>query len=254
MEYGDVHRMFLQGIMSHNMLAETDALLMFSKIHEHVQGEECRSLKEMASAIKLINDHTSPVNQKVKKVTSEVTGGPYYVLVNTVQASIPSKVPRHAKAASQVEKEFLKAVLDAIVASPDGYISTVACLNLSNTLPTARITRTDADKLLERMVERKWFLEKSSTVCLSPRCQAEMEPYIRQALGDDADCTLCTSLILQGQTCVHCLSKFHRHCVSKYLARQPWRKCPKCPKCRGEWNDDALCSVATDDELMDDDD
>ena len=57
--------------------------------------------------------------------------------------------------------EFFKKIVESIVTSGIGCISSVACLNLSDAL-NKRISKIDAEALMTRFVTERWFDEVST--------------------------------------------------------------------------------------------
>jgi hypothetical protein len=111
----------------------------------------------------------------------------------------------------------------------------------------ASINKTDADRILNELVENNWF-EKSTAgyFSLGTRGIMELGRWLVATYNEPEaeqnewqrikNCTGCRQIITVGQRCTEdqCGCRLHEYCVNKYFEQQAEGD-KKCPVCRADW-------------------
>ncbi|XP_069676148.1 non-structural maintenance of chromosomes element 1 homolog isoform X2 [Periplaneta americana] len=227
--YSDIHRMFLQTMMSCRMLKYEEACVSFCKISQSVTGIEDEMTqtpraKDMEKAITVINQVIKRFYMEIRLALDEYTSDRYYLLVNLVSNEITSKTFGRFTAA---EMEFFKKVLFEIVCSENGYITSTECLNLNSVLP-GNTTKSEVEILIDKFCRELWLCEKDGKIYLSLLGIVELEPLLSSVYKDYiTTCLLCNHIVIQGYRCSECNILFHLYCVKHYCRRQ-MLVCPQC--------------------------
>lgn len=226
-DLNDAHRMFLQGMISRRVCNQHEMQDLCELSCQNC-GETAPSDNEgFERFISKINSHIRPLHMELSKGISEDDEKLHYALINLCE----TPVSRMSIDYTPTDLEFFKKIVEKIVTDSDnGALSSTSILNLTNQLER-RITKNNAQDLLERFIEDQWLLQKSGAVSLSIRSILELGHYIQAMYAEDITvCALCKKLVLKGQYCADsdCTVKIHKHCSKRYFKDTKDKKCPKC--------------------------
>nr|XP_019573948.1 PREDICTED: non-structural maintenance of chromosomes element 1 homolog isoform X1 [Rhinolophus sinicus]XP_019573949.1 PREDICTED: non-structural maintenance of chromosomes element 1 homolog isoform X1 [Rhinolophus sinicus]XP_019573950.1 PREDICTED: non-structural maintenance of chromosomes element 1 homolog isoform X1 [Rhinolophus sinicus] len=223
----DVHRRFLQLLMTHGVLEEWDV----KRLQKH-----CYKVHDCGAPVEKLEDFISNINSvleslyiEIKKGVTEDDGRPIYALVNL--ATTP--ISKMASDFAENELDLFRKALELIVDSETGFASSTNILNLVDQLKGKKMRKKDAEHVLQKFVQNKWLIEKEGDFTLHSRAILEMEQYIRETHPDAMKvCNICHSLLIQGQSCDTCGIRMHLPCVAKYFQSSSE---PRCPNCNDYW-------------------
>ncbi|XP_029801860.1 non-structural maintenance of chromosomes element 1 homolog isoform X1 [Suricata suricatta] len=223
----DVHRRFLQLLMTHGVLEEQAV--------RHLQ-KHCYNVHDCTAAVEDLEDFINNINSvleslyiEIKKGATEDDGRPVYALVNLATTSVSKMSSDFA----ENELDLFRKALDLIIDSETGFASSTNILNLVDQLKGKKMRKKEAEQVLQKFVQDKWLIEKEGEFTLHSRAILEMEQYIRETYPDAVKiCNICHSLLIQGQSCETCGIRMHLPCVAKYFRSSPE---PRCPHCNDYW-------------------
>ncbi|XP_032098900.1 non-structural maintenance of chromosomes element 1 homolog isoform X2 [Sapajus apella] len=197
----DVHRRFLQLLMTHGVLEERDVKRM--QKHCYKVHDRNATVDKLEDFINNINSVLESLYIEIKRGVTEDDGRPIYAL------------------------------LELIIDSESGFASSTNILNLVDQLKGKKMKKKEAEQVLQKFVQNKWLIEKEGEFTLHGRAILEMEQYIRETYPDAVKiCNICHSLLIQGQSCETCGIRMHLPCVAKYFRLNAE---PRCPHCNDYW-------------------
>jgi len=216
--------------MSRGILTGGEVKLLHKFVHQRFgQPYEASRLAEFVNTI---NIHIRPLHLEIKKIVNEVTEVHCYALANNAE----SDITRLSSDYSVNELEFFKKLVEAVVESEGGCISSTEALNLTEDLER-KMTKKDAQDLLEKLEKSKWVFQDKGQIYLSPRSILELDKYIQDQFPAMATkCNLCNRLCITGKNCPRCDVKLHNHCAARYFNGQSDNICPG-KECSVEWTD-----------------
>ncbi|KAK2167679.1 hypothetical protein LSH36_25g03061 [Paralvinella palmiformis] len=223
----DSHRMFLQGFMSHGILIARDVRKLYKT--SCARFNEPHPDEGLAEFVKVINAAIKPIHLEIRKAISEDTGSHCYGLVNTRE----SEITKLASDYTVNELEFFKKMIEAIVESDTGTISTIDSLNLVHQVD--KMAKKEAEFLLKKLERENWLNKNAEGVySLSPRSLLELEQYLFDQYPESTvQCNMCKRICVQGQDCTECPVKLHKHCANTYFNKMEIKRCPgqNCNQC-----------------------
>ncbi|XP_076584266.1 non-structural maintenance of chromosomes element 1 homolog isoform X4 [Chaetodon auriga] len=191
-QMGDSHRRFLQTMMANGIVDEQGAETLHRyccETHNTQHGPD-----KLDDFIDTINSKLQPLFMQIRKGMSEDTGHQYYALVNMAE----TEVTRMSLDYADNELELFRKTMDLIVSSDNGKASSTDILNISDTLTTKKLKKSETEHLLNRLVHDKWLSENRGEYTFSTRCIIEMEPYIRTVYQDQVKvCHICHNMAFQ---------------------------------------------------------
>ncbi|XP_003418876.2 non-structural maintenance of chromosomes element 1 homolog isoform X3 [Loxodonta africana] len=222
----DVHRRFLQLLMTHGVLEEQAV----KRLQKH-----CYKVHDCNATVEKLEDFINNINSvleslciEVKKGVTEDDGRPIYALVNLATTS----VSKMASDFAENELDLFRKALELIIDSESGFASSTNILNLVDQLKGKKMRKKEAEQVLQKFVQNKWLIEKEGEFTLHSRAILEMEQYIRATYPDSVKmCNICHSLLIQGQSCETCGIRMHLPCVAKYFRSSSEPRCPHCNDC-----------------------
>ncbi|XP_053413081.1 non-structural maintenance of chromosomes element 1 homolog isoform X3 [Nycticebus coucang] len=231
----DVHRRFLQLLMTHGVLEEWE----IKRLQKHCYRVHDRNatVEKLEDFINNINSVLESLYIEIKKGFTEDDGRPIYALVNLATTSISKMATDFA----ENELDLFRKALELIIDSETGFASSTNILNLVDQLKGKKMRKKEAEQVLQKFVQNKWLIEKEGEFTLHTRAILEMEQYIRETYPDAVKiCNICHSLLIQsflfqGQSCETCGIKMHLPCVAKYFQSNSE---PRCPHCNDYWPHD----------------
>uniref|UniRef100_A0A5F9DQU0 Non-structural maintenance of chromosomes element 1 homolog n=1 Tax=Oryctolagus cuniculus TaxID=9986 RepID=A0A5F9DQU0_RABIT len=162
----DVHRRFLQLLMTHGVLEEWD----MERLQRHCyKVHDCNApIDRLEDFINNINSVLESLYIEIKKGVTEDDGRPIYAL------------------------------LELIIDSETGFASSTNILNLVDQLKGKKMRKKEAEQVLQKFVQNKWLIEKEGEFTLHSRAILEMEQYIRETFPDSVkSCNICHGLLIQ---------------------------------------------------------
>lgn len=223
----DVHRRFLQLLMTHGVLEECD----IKRLQRHCYKVHDRNapVEKLEDFINNINSVLESLYIEIKKGVTEDDGRPIYALVNLATTS----VSKMASDFAENELDLFRKALELIIDSESGFASSTNILNLVDQLKGKKMRKKEAEQVLQKFVQNKWLIEKEGEFTLHGRAILEMEQYIREVYPDAVKvCNICHGLLIQGQSCETCGIRMHLPCVAKYFQSNAE---PRCPHCNDYW-------------------
>lgn len=225
--YCDAHRYFLQSIMQRGVVNDQECKVLLEKSCE-MAGEDAEEHK-IHSFMTLINKQIQPFHLEVRKGIDEDDGSDVYALISITDHDI-----NHLAVGgyfSKAEIEIFHRIVDHVIASDEGTVSSTDVLNLTEDLPQKNISKSDVEVLLIKLMNQQWIGEKDGIIFLSPRTILELEPYLKSQFPDVIDyCSICKNMVLRGHRCSSCNCRIHNYCASTYFRgiSERDRKCPSC--------------------------
>lgn len=222
----DVHRRFLQLLMTHGVLEEWEVKRL--QKHCYKVHDSNATIEKLEDFINNINSVLGPLYIEIKKGVTEDDGRPVYALVNLATTSISKMASDFA----ENELDLFRKALELIIDSDTGFASSTNILNLVDKLKGKKMRKKEAEHVLQKFVQNKWLIEKEGEFTLHSRAILEMEQYIRETFSDSVKtCNICHSLLIQGQSCGTCGIRMHLPCVAKYFQSNSRPRCPNCEDC-----------------------
>ncbi|XP_057551406.1 non-structural maintenance of chromosomes element 1 homolog isoform X2 [Hippopotamus amphibius kiboko] len=212
----DVHRRFLQLLMTHGVLEECDVRRL--QKHCYQVHDRNATVEKLEDFINNINSVLESLYIEIKKGVTEDDGRPIYALVNLATTSISKMASDFA----ENELDLFRKALELIIDSETGFASSTNILNLVDQLKGKKMRKKDAEHVLQKFVQNKWLIEKEGEFTLHGRAILEMEQYIREMYPD----------AVKGQSCETCGIRMHLPCVAKYFQSHSE---PRCPHCNDYW-------------------
>lgn len=227
--YHNGHRLLLQVMISKKIVTENEARDFYTKV--------CSTCNEDANPDKFtefiatINNQLESLFMELRRGRSEDTGDVYYSLVNKAE-------DEHSKLATEYqphEIEFIKSMLNMIIESENGSVSSVDLINIGMDL-TKKISAQAAQELLNKLIDGGWIKENGGKAFLGSRTIIELGSYLKNKYKDHVgECMLCLDFVIMGDLCDGCGTKIHKYCAAMNFQSLPQNK-RKCPKCKSEWN------------------
>lgn len=212
--YRNEHKIILQTVMNEGALHEDRVRELVIRLFDH---------NNMARVLSEINAKLRPLYMTVKCINCELTGQLYWIFTSTVQDKIASFHPEF----SQAELDLLRSVYSEIVSSHNGCVSSTFCLNLCSTLDQ-KLTKTDGEEFLKKMVDRKWLCCKDGKFYMGVRSIGELLQYFKDTYENNLQiCTLCKQELFHGEKCEKCDAITHVYCLENYT-RNGGLGCPNC--------------------------
>lgn len=216
------HRLFVQCFIAKPFMSEQDAKDTYIKCCQAFQGND--DLANFDKFIRTANKSLQPLFLEVRKGVSEDDGKQYYGLVNVSE----DQISKFATSYTSHDVEFFRKVMDLVVQSDDGTVTSVDLLHAAADLEKP-MTASHAENLLELWVKDKWLSQSLGDCWLGPRGVLELHPYLKRVYEEFiVDCKLCMDIVLRGQSCAACDVKLHHHCAARYFRGRNNRKCPVC--------------------------
>ncbi|KAK7863280.1 hypothetical protein R5R35_005326 [Gryllus longicercus] len=184
--YGDVHRRFLQSFVYYPAQTEKEAF----GVYRHACLEQGQQLGCLNTLIEEINRViTRFTTLEIKTGLCELTSKKYYVATNTTECTWMKSTSIYSKK----EQYIFKRIVNELIRSAKGYVSSIAFLNLP---VKGSITKSERVEILSKFVRDKWLSVKEGNYYMGVRGVLELEPYILQHYRDMLSfCPLCNKLI-----------------------------------------------------------
>ncbi|EGF79527.1 hypothetical protein BATDEDRAFT_89598 [Batrachochytrium dendrobatidis JAM81] len=225
--YGDVHRMFLQGLMVRQVMTVTDATELYTKIAQ----QEKTSMLGLAAFVNQINAELgNKVGLEVKRGIDPNTGKDTLVLINIHT----DELAQLAAAYTPSEVSFFKKMIELLIVEKSNglyELSSLKALRAASHVKPA-LTKENAEMLISRLVQDNWLLDRNGKLTLGVRSIFELRPYLLEEYPEDIfECSSCFQILTTNTTqCANneCNVALHQHCVFKVFGDRAIRNCYKC--------------------------
>lgn len=230
-EMNDSHRLFLQAILSHGIFNSTQVLEFYTLACQRIG--ETADKDQLGEFVQTINLCIKPLSLEIKKGIGEHNGKSYYTLVNTSEQDI-TRLSSHYTAN---ELEYFKKLVEIILDSDAGTVSSTKALNLGSTMEK-KMNVQEVQELINKLEHYHWVEEpetKRGHICLSTRAIMELTHYMETQFPTQVvKCNLCKKLCLQGQNCSRCDARLHHFCAGRFFKDQAEPHCPV-SNCGAAW-------------------
>ncbi|XP_076086276.1 non-structural maintenance of chromosomes element 1 homolog isoform X1 [Mytilus galloprovincialis] len=237
MSMKDSHKLFLQSFMSRGLLDAKEVRQLYRtcclKFNEKYAEKEEDQKAHLLEFVRTINRNIQPFHMEIKKGVSEEEGKSFYCLVCTSDTSITKLASDY----TQPEMEFFKRLIESIIDSDNGEIGSTSAINSVDKLEKVnkKLSKQDAQTLLERLEAQKWIEISRGRVSLATRALLELEQYILEVYSNITDkCNVCKRLCVKGQSCDSCNTKLHFHCATRFFQNKENPRCPN-KECGVNW-------------------
>jgi hypothetical protein len=272
-EYGNKHRAFLQALSSRQTITFAEAQPLIAAI-ETSQTPDRPTLandvtpEDFKDYVHTVNSAISPFDFEIRSLQHQSSKERVYAFVNTTSDALTQMSTMH----SADEIAFVKRLLDAMFETYNTQRAEVMAITNFQALKLAKandpqrresqtqtqaaqgLTMTQADKLLESMLEEGWFeLSQKGFYSLTPRSLMELrgwliDMYNDQEEEDDDDdddeearhekikfCVACRDIVTIGQRCPNlpCNARVHNACARNMF--RSMRESETCPTCQTAW-------------------
>ncbi|KAJ7632558.1 hypothetical protein FB45DRAFT_1146824 [Roridomyces roridus] len=227
----DVHRLFLQAVLSRGFLSAKLAQVLWEKSRDAVQAVGGDDV-ELAPA----GDWDT---SSFRQFQEEMTGREMYAIVNRKDDPIAQMATEYTPG----EIAYFKAMVSRAnharsTSNPSPYPPWLRLREVAALKPKSNMSKTQAEVVLASFVAQGWLLRsKRGRYSLSTRAVLELLPYLKSTYPDEiAECTICLEMVTKGVACTtaQCQACTHYHCFKKYMRTR--RR--ECPSCNNEWPGD----------------
>ncbi|KAJ3004888.1 hypothetical protein HKX48_000993 [Thoreauomyces humboldtii] len=123
----------------------------------------------------------------------------------------------------------------------DSYeVSSMAALSEASRMKPV-ISKKDAESLIERLIVRKWLVDRNGLISMGLRTVLELQTYLKDQFKERIhECTLCLEILTSDYvrcTVANCQTRLHTYCSATYFRD---RTEPRCPSCRDPWRGESL--------------
>ncbi|CAL8134996.1 unnamed protein product [Orchesella dallaii] len=249
-EYGDMHRLVLQGIMAAGYLDVKGVKKLFQ--------ESCKQLKCKVPAVehlsppfiqrvvREINERIKDYDMMIRSATCEVTGEKFYVFLVTIEKQVMKFQTYFTKA----ELDLFKKIMDSLLRKRKYFsITETDCVNIGGDIDPRSFNKLNAEDFVVKMISLQYFTkvynnknnEDEYEITLGFRTIREFEPIFREVYHDVfTNCCLCKLILLNGLQCPKCPAVIHRGCLKKYI-----KTSKICVSCKGPWRTEGSLLIRT---------
>ncbi|GHJ86741.1 hypothetical protein NliqN6_3143 [Naganishia liquefaciens] len=264
--FTDLHRVYLQALLSRRFISETVALELYKravKAVREIKGEAYEppfslSRKGLQSFVDEIGEGIAELGLALTVTRDETKEGRLWIcVVNTDTASEPNDVTQMASDFSSLEITYYRRIISEIIEEsyPANSVSSVQALNIAGDLEPTPIPKSQAQDILAALVSRGWLAKSArSRYRLGTRAMVELEPWLKSTFGEADEeeeeeghlkgCIQCSRLLLQGLKCPgrDCSVHVHLFCYERLLSANRHQ----CKKCKISWRSSEPTPVGED--------
>lgn len=227
--YNDLHRTFLQTMMSRVIVSKKSACELLAQISTlcGYRVANAVSADELMEIVDEINAKVSDFGQQLLSIKAESNSQDFLVFINLIDDSSVMEKIDHIY--SVKEREVFRLLLENIVRSENyGSLSLMEALNC---IPNMRAG--DVQDIIEKLVADQWFVETNAgRLVPAPRCIAEFDLYFKKNFQDYVQKCTCDTVVFYGVKCPLCSAINHRHCFLSFNKRRKEGQPNKCPSCQ----------------------
>ncbi|KAI9652042.1 MAG: hypothetical protein M1831_007234 [Alyxoria varia] len=274
------HRAFLQAFLARSTFTFPQAKPVLATIMSAQQGRgvlvEDITQPDFDSYISALNGAISPYDFEIRYTIPQryktARAERMYALVNTTSDPITQLATTH----TADEMAFVQRVLDDMFEKYNTpqretmAIKGIQAVNLArsssnrasgqhividgdeaetqaSTSNSGALTKTQAQNVMDSLVDEGWFRRVGDYYTLSPRAIMELRGWLVETYNEPPDedgtpgveriksCQACREIVTMGQRCKEktCKGRLHEHCVANMFRTQRGEE--KCPICRRDW-------------------
>ncbi|CAO3665681.1 unnamed protein product [Umbelopsis ramanniana] len=219
-EYNGTHRLFLQSMLSHRIMKESQAEEIYEKICDMLNGD-------------------LDVDLALRRTVDEYNSSAIIALVNTRG----DEIAQLATTYTANEIAFFKRALELIVTADDEAfsLSSMAAIREGPRLKPA-LSQRETEELLNKLVADKWLMRRrDGYYVLHMRSIIELQNYLKETFENEIhECLMCMEIVTVGERCSQgrCEVRLHSHCAAGYFPEQDNGSEIKCPTCGTTWERD----------------
>ncbi|XP_072170277.1 non-structural maintenance of chromosomes element 1 homolog [Diadema setosum] len=213
------HKLLVQTLLAQGLLTEEEMEGIYTEIKERCNVTNAVPLAQFKDTI---NTQLNKVSMEIKHTRDDDTGTPMYALV-MLWTDLATDYSHHYQ---PQQIEYFKKVVNAIVTSERGVVSSTDLLNLVDECERP-MSKTDTQDTLQRLMEDKWLNERDGEIWLSSRTIMEQETYLRETYDCVDECEFCKQIAIKCQICSQCGIKRHSYCAERFTRPQE-RVCRRC--------------------------
>ncbi|KAK4620201.1 Non-structural maintenance of chromosomes element 1 [Fulvia fulva] len=260
--YNDTHRAYLQSLnacQTTTFEKSKPILAAIFSAHDRPTAPEDITQEDFESYISTLTDALSPFDLEIRSSLHQRSKERIYALVNVESDAMTQMATVH----TPDEIAFVKRVLDAMFERYNTERAEVMAVTSLQALKCAKVgaaesgnatqgakaadlTMSQAERMLEAMVEEGWFdLSQKGFYSLSQRGIMELRSWLVEMYNDEGDeeqdddevqhirikdCAACRDIVTVGQRCPNlpCNTRVHNGCLRNFLRIHRDEKCPGC--------------------------
>jgi hypothetical protein len=183
---------------------------------------------------------------EIRRAASDDDGTVFYGLVNTKNDELSKLATTYEPA----QLHYLKALIEAILKPPadgeKGRITRADAAGIRTQLAkdshgasagsgsgvVTTLSSAAADETIASLVANHWLSSstRNGDLSLGMRSLMELKPFIESLC--DSECTMCSEVVIRGQTCSNelCDTMMHFHCAKRWFENKPDKVCPTCTR------------------------
>ncbi|XP_034256851.1 non-structural maintenance of chromosomes element 1 homolog [Thrips palmi] len=226
--YNDLHRTFLQAMMSRAIISKTTACALLAQTSKlcgyQLPGDKAKD-NELIEIVDEINAKISDFGQQLLLIKAESNSEEFLVFINLIDDSATMEKIDHVY--SVKEREVFRLLLENIVRNEN--YGTLSSMEALNCIPNMRAG--DVQDIIDKLVADQWFVETNDgRLVPAPRCIGEFDLYFKRNFQDYVQKCTCDTVVFYGVKCRHCNAINHRHCYVAFNKRRNGQpdKCPSC--------------------------
>lgn len=233
--YGDEHRLFLQIMLNRRVLSLSELKEIIAFCHDRASYAAPTDTDAVKKFVQDMNTEITPFHMRIKHGVSEEDGEHFYALVNLKDDDLSKLATKF----TGNEMKYFKILVEKIVESDSGTISSTVAINVADDMEQTRFSAADAELLIERFVKDGCLTEDQGQIGMSILSIMEMEPYLQDHFGERlGKCHACKRICIKGQKCraPGCDVKMHQRCAVQLFGEDGSELPDSCPSCGSAWN------------------
>ena len=224
-EYGNLHRMFLQAMMSRKIIANEafKPLVALCCKRCNVTIPEGKEPEALGIFLRSINKKIKKLSLRVGKILDEeeYNKQSYLVLLNECDRSKESTqlTIKTMVSFAPHELEYLKIIVHELLENPMRELSPRDAVNRCVDINKSLV---EAEAILDKLCQHQWLRwiddEKKTgrKLRLAPRFIYEMQPYLKEVYPNlVANCCQCNKIVVRSIDCPQCSAKYHMYCLPR---------------------------------------
>ncbi|KAI8356687.1 Nse1 non-SMC component of SMC5-6 complex-domain-containing protein [Blakeslea trispora] len=231
LEYNDNHRLFVQAMLSKQIITESEAKRLYQEILRITKIDPTANYPEFVATI---NKELEELDYSLHLSHDERDGEPYLTCINVKQ----DPMTELATPFTPKELAYIRELLNEIVHAEDEafVIRMMEAVRLGQKVQAASLTQKETQDLLDQLVADRWIGLEDDVYYIDTRGLAELQGYLREQYGEVIkECKVCLDIVTRGQVCQNadCPIRMHHFCAeTQFRNANP----PMCPECQTRWS------------------